>query len=147
MKKLSVKLKNTPTDTQLVCSSVSPVLNREETLSEQGKVLTDNNSEVDLLQHTGGKKVSSNVYVYVLSKDGSPLMPTTPRNARILLKGGKAHVVKRSTFTIQLNYETTNHIQDVILGIDSGYNHIGFSATTEKQEVIRVFSCDANPTP
>jgi len=40
MQKLSVKLKNTPRDTSLVSCSVSSVLNKEETLSVQDKVLT-----------------------------------------------------------------------------------------------------------
>lgn len=47
--KLSGKLKNTPTDTSLVCSSVSSGLNREETLSIQDKVRTDNILEENLL--------------------------------------------------------------------------------------------------
>ena len=71
--------------------------------------------------------------VYVLSKDGQPLMPTT-RNGHVrrLLKARKAHVVKRCPFTIQLDYETTNHTQEVTLGVDTGSKTIGLSATTEK---------------
>ena len=56
-KTLSVKLKNTPTDTPLVCSSVSSELNKEEIPSVQDKVLVCNNPEVDLLQHTGGQNL------------------------------------------------------------------------------------------
>ena len=75
--------------------------------------------------------------VYVLGRDGKPLMPTT-RNNKIayLLKSGKAKVVERKPFTIQLLYATKSHIQPVILGQDVGYKHIGFSATTEKKELI-----------
>ena len=51
--KLQVKLKNTPTDAPLVCSSVSSGLNKEEIPSVQDKVLACNNLEVDLLQHIG----------------------------------------------------------------------------------------------
>ena len=71
--------------------------------------------------------------VYVLSKDGQPLMPTT-RNGHVrrLLKTRKAHVVKRCPFTIQLDYETTNHTQEITLGVDAGSKTIGLSATTEK---------------
>ena len=71
--------------------------------------------------------------VYVLNKHGEPLMPCTPRKARILLKQGKAKVVKRTPFTIQLLYGSSGYKQPVNLGIDAGSKHIGISATTEKK--------------
>lgn len=74
--------------------------------------------------------------VYVLNKNGKPLMPCQPVIARLLLKQEKANVVKRSPFTIQLNYDTTNYIQEIKLGVDSGYKSIGFSAITNKEELI-----------
>ena len=47
--------------------------------------------------------------VYVLSKDGKPLDPTTRcGHVRILLKKELARVVKVKPFTIQLNYEVEN---------------------------------------
>lgn len=75
--------------------------------------------------------------IYVISKEGKPLMPTT-RNGKVrhLLKNGLAKVIQVKPFTIQLTYETNNYIQDITLGIDSGYLNIGFSATTEKKELI-----------
>ncbi|MCT3476427.1 HNH endonuclease, partial [Lactobacillus delbrueckii subsp. lactis] len=42
--------------------------------------------------------------VFLLNKDGKPLMPCRPRKARQLLKSGKAFVVKKYPFTIQLKY-------------------------------------------
>ena len=54
---------------------------------------------------------------------------------RHLLKDGKAKIVKRSPFTIQLKYECENHIQPVTLGVDAGSKHIGLSASTEKIEL------------
>ena len=42
----------------------------------------------------------------------------------------------RDTFTIQLLYETTEYTQKVTLGVDAGYQTVGFSATTEKEELI-----------
>lgn len=49
-------------------------------------------------------------YVYVLDKNGSPLMPTSRcGKVRKLLKNGEAKVVKREPFTIQLLKETTNN--------------------------------------
>lgn len=72
--------------------------------------------------------------VYVISKDGKPLMPTENHaKVRVFLKEGKAVVVKRTPFTIQLTYETTSYTQDISLGVDAGSKHVGISATTEKK--------------
>lgn len=70
--------------------------------------------------------------VYVLNRNGQPLMPTENHaKVRILLKQGKAKVVNRCPFTIQLLYNSTNYKQKVTLGVDSGSKHIGISATTK----------------
>ena len=70
--------------------------------------------------------------VYVISNNGQPLMPTERHGkVRRLLKEGKAKVVKRCPFTIQLLYETDSEVQKVNLGIDAGSKTIGVSATTE----------------
>ena len=75
--------------------------------------------------------------VYVLNKDGKPLMPTKRyAKIRILRKRGLLKIVSAKPFTVQLLYDTKNITQDVTLGIDSGYLNIGFSALTEKQELI-----------
>ena len=71
--------------------------------------------------------------VYVLNRHGKPLMPCKPRKARILLRDGKAKVVKKVPFTIQLLYGSSGYTQDVSLGVDAGSKHIGISATTEKE--------------
>ena len=55
---------------------------------------------------------------------------------RRLLKSGKAKVFRYEPFTIQLLYETTEYTQDVTLGVDAGYQTIGFSATTKNEELI-----------
>lgn len=73
--------------------------------------------------------------VFVLNKYDKPLMPCKPRTARLLLKEGKATVIKRTPFTIQLKYGGTGYKQPVTLGVDSGFKYIGVSAVTEKQEV------------
>jgi hypothetical protein len=65
--------------------------------------------------------------VYVIGYNGKPLMPTKPSRAKKLLKQGKAKCIKRTPFTIKLTYETTNYIQDLILGIDTGSGMIGSS--------------------
>ena len=72
--------------------------------------------------------------VYVLGQDGHPLMPTCRHGkVRRMLKSGMAKVVKRCPFTIQLQYESTIHTQEINLGIDAGSKTIGVSATTEKK--------------
>src|SRR5258708_37093821 len=58
-------------------------------------------------------------------------MPCTPRKAGVLLKAGKAQVVKMVPFTLQLLYGSSGYKQEVSLGIDAGTQHIGVSATTE----------------
>ena len=75
--------------------------------------------------------------VYVLSKDGQPLMPTSRYGKiRHLLKENKAKVVKKCPFTIQLLYENTNFTQDITLGVDAGSKHIGMSASTDTKELF-----------
>ena len=71
--------------------------------------------------------------VYVLSASGNPLMPTRRfGHVRRMLRSGRAKVVRRTPFTIQLMYESTAYTQPVSLGVDAGSKHIGVSATTEK---------------
>lgn len=74
--------------------------------------------------------------VYVINQRKEPLMPITPCKARKLLKQGKAKVVKREPFTIQLLYATGETKQDITLGVDAGSKIIGLSATTGKQELF-----------
>lgn len=64
--------------------------------------------------------------IYVLNKDGKPLMPTTRGgHVRHLLKEQKARVVRTKPFTIQLLYETKDVVQPLYLGIDPGRTNIG----------------------
>lgn len=73
--------------------------------------------------------------VYVLNKDGKPLMPCNAVKARILLKQKKAKVIRREPFTIQLLYGSSGYKQPVTLGVDAGAKHIGVSASTERKEL------------
>lgn len=75
--------------------------------------------------------------IYVRNKEGKALMPTE-RGGRIgyLLRHGKAHVVSRVPFVVQLDYESTTYTQEVSLGIDAGSKHIGVSASSEKKELL-----------
>ena len=75
--------------------------------------------------------------VYVLSKDGKPLMPTIRfGKVRKMLKNGEAKIVDRDPFTIQLLRESTEYVQEVSLGVDAGSKNIGLSATTEKKALF-----------
>ncbi|KYC39182.1 paclitaxel/taxanoid biosynthesis susceptibility protein TS1 [Scytonema hofmannii PCC 7110] len=74
--------------------------------------------------------------VYVVNKHGRPLMPTTPRKARLLLNVGKANIYCREPFTIQLIYGSSGYTQRGDLGIDAGYQNIGYSVVNEKEELI-----------
>lgn len=67
--------------------------------------------------------------VYVLSKDGSPLMPCSNVIARLLLKQDKAKVKSREPFTIKLLDETTDYTQELTLAVDTGSGTIGTSVS------------------
>lgn len=134
MQKLSEELKNTLKDTSQVLCSVNHQLNKEETLSVGSIVLSDNNPDGN--QSELNRKQNMSVSVYVLNQRGEPLMPCSPRKAKVLLKQGKAKVVKRSPFTIQLTIATGETKQEVVLGIDTGYENVGVSVITEKKELL-----------
>lgn len=68
--------------------------------------------------------------MYVLNIEREPLMPCKPAKARKLLRDGKARVVQRTPFTIQLLFECENETQNVTLGVDAGSRFVGLSATT-----------------
>ena len=53
-----------------------------------------------------------------------------------LLRHGKAHVVSRVPFVVQLDYDSTTYTQEVSLGIDAGSKHIGVSASSDKKEML-----------
>src|SRR5258707_15600581 len=82
------------------------------------------------------------MFVYILNCHGQPLMPCQPRKARLLLKEGKAKVVKMVPFTLQLLYGSSGYKQDGSLGIDADTQHIGVSATTEK---VVLFKAEVQP--
>ncbi len=74
--------------------------------------------------------------VFVINMHGEPLMPCKPRKAKLLLREGKAKVVKRNPFTIQLNYGSTGYKQDLTLGVDTGHHEVGLSVVSETKEVF-----------
>jgi len=79
--------------------------------------------------------------VFVLSHTGKPLMPTTPRRARIFLKTWRARMVTREPFTIQLRFETTTYTQPVTVGVDTGSQTVGIAAITNQEVVVQAEMC------
>ena len=73
--------------------------------------------------------------VYVLDKNGKPLMPCTAVKARILLKQRKAKIIRKEPFIIQFLYGSSGYKQNVTLGVDAGAKHIGLSASTKQKEL------------
>ena len=75
--------------------------------------------------------------VYVISQTGKALMPTN-RHGKVkhLLRDGRACVVRREPFTIQLLYDNTEYTQPITLGVDAGTTHVGLSATNESNELF-----------
>ena len=67
------------------------------------------------------------MFVYVVSKDGQPLMPTTRfGKVRRLLRDKKAKVIRSCPFTVKLLYEPESLVvQEVVLGQDTGSKHVG----------------------
>ena len=75
--------------------------------------------------------------VYVINKDGKPLMPCSPRKARKLLEAKKAKVIRRTPFTIKLLYGSSGYRQPVIAGMDTGSKTIGCAATANNRVVYQ----------
>ena len=74
--------------------------------------------------------------VYVQTARGKSLDPTTPARARLLVTAGRAKVVARTPFAIRLLDRDTGYTTEVTLGVDSGYSKVGFSAVTQKEELL-----------
>lgn len=75
--------------------------------------------------------------VFVQAPTGKPLMPTTPRRARLWLKAKRAWVVCREPFTIQLRFETSAYTQPVTIGVDTGSQTVGLAATANREVVFQ----------
>lgn len=75
--------------------------------------------------------------VLVIGLNGMPLMPTTERKARILLKDKKAAVVYRHPFAIQLLYKTGCAVQEGQLGIDTGSQNIGIGVVCGNRVILK----------
>lgn len=131
MQKLKQRNTSTPTSASQARGNCDLQLNKEETLSVASLKTCSNNPDVNLSQHTAKLKV----IVYVISIKGEPLMPCSPAKCKKLLNDNKAIIYKMYPFTIKLNFECENKVQDVNFGIDAGFKNVGFSALTYKKEL------------
>lgn len=76
--------------------------------------------------------------VYVISIDGNQLMPCSNVIARLLLKEKRAKCIRKTPFTIKLNYITKEYKQELTLGVDTGSKIIGAAVVNECNEVVYV---------
>ncbi len=74
---------------------------------------------------------------YIRNFHSEPLMPCKPQKARKLLEEGKARVVSRTPFTIQLLYGSSGYKQPVTAGMDTGSKTIGVAATANGKVVYQ----------
>ena len=83
-------------------------------------------------------------YVYVLDRDGKPLMPTTRYGwVYRALKSGRAKPVTTVPFTIRLTYNPATRVtQPVTLGIDPGRTNIGLAAVTDMGRCLYSAHCE-----
>ena len=67
--------------------------------------------------------------VFVVDKNERPLMPCSPKTARLLLRNGRARIYKHAYtgfFAIKLNYIPKKHyLQHNTIGVDTGSQNIG----------------------
>lgn len=75
--------------------------------------------------------------MYVINKNGNPLMPCKPAKAKHLLKAGKAKVIKRTPFTIKLLWDCEENTQEVVAGMDTGSKTIGCAAIANGKVVYQ----------
>ncbi|WP_301370077.1 RNA-guided endonuclease IscB [Streptomyces xanthophaeus] len=77
--------------------------------------------------------------MFVLSKEGEPVMPCHPARARELLAGGRAVVARRAPFTIRLKHRTRagSAVEGVQLRLDPGSKATGFAITDQHHRIGR----------
>lgn len=117
--------------------------NRPEWMNPEPKCLNDAmyNPEVADKGAEGNRAIQTNEtkYAFVLHVDGTPLMPMRIGKAKQMVRDGKSVVAKCKPLVIKLTYETTKNADELVLGIDTGYVHIGYSVVNPrmKREYIR----------
>lgn len=81
------------------------------------------------------------MFVPVISMEGSPLMPTTSRRARILLSARKAVAFwSRGVFCVRMRVPTQNKVQSVAVGVDPGSKKEGYTVKSESHTYLNIQS-------
>ncbi|MGZ3617624.1 MAG: RRXRR domain-containing protein [Ktedonobacteraceae bacterium] len=80
------------------------------------------------------------MFVPVIDRNGTPLMPTTPGRARRFLKSGKATPFwKGGVFCIRLNVEpSAREAQQIAVGIDPGSKKEGYSVASAAHTYLNI---------
>lgn len=79
-------------------------------------------------------------FIPVVDKSGEPLMPTTPRKARLWIKSGKATpFFKKGIFCVRLNVEPyKRETQEIAIGIDPGSKKEAFTVKSEAHTFLNI---------
>lgn len=75
--------------------------------------------------------------VYIVNKNLKPLMPCKPKKARELLETNKAEVYLYKPFTIKLKHGSSGYKNEVVLGVDTGSENIGFAAASQNRVLFQ----------
>lgn len=80
--------------------------------------------------------------VYVLDKQGHPLMPCSEKRARLLLERGRARVHRQMPFVIRLidRLQSDSQLQSVSIKIDPGSKFTGIAVVRHKDKQVSVLS-------
>ena len=80
------------------------------------------------------------MFVPVVNKDQSPLMPTKPSRAKKWIKSGKATPFwNNGVFCIRLNCNpSTQYKQEICVGVDPGSKKVGFTVKSEDRTYLNV---------
>lgn len=73
----------------------------------------------------------------MLNPLAKPLMPCSARTARVLLRSGKAKVVQKTPFVIQLAHGSSGYKQEIVGGLDTGSKVVGCAATVNGHVVYQ----------
>ena len=119
----------TPAGTSLACGTVPESFKGESV----GQLRRENTPK-------GGAHVAHKHAVFVLSKDGQPLTPTTPQRARKLLAAGVAEKCwsKFNTFGIRLLTSSRKETPETVLGNDWGSKFDGYSVVVGTENSLNV---------
>ena len=74
--------------------------------------------------------------VFVVSNTKQPLMPTSPAKARVLLRHGKAAILRQYPFTIILKNRSAGSTQPVRLKVDPGSKETGIALVNETTQQV-----------